>query len=56
VFAINWGDAPTWFAVAVASAGGWIAPRQLRDQQDVIRRQTVQLEQYMRRFATHPWG
>jgi hypothetical protein len=37
VFAINWGDAPTWLAVAVASAG-WIALRQLRDQQDVIRR------------------
>jgi hypothetical protein len=44
VFAINWGDAPTWLAVAVASAGGWIVLRQLRDQQDVIRRQTIQLE------------
>jgi hypothetical protein len=44
VFAISWGDAPAWLAVAVASAGGWIALRQLRDQQDVIRRQTVQLE------------
>jgi hypothetical protein len=44
VFAVNWGDAPTWLAVVVASVGGWIALRQLRDQQDVIRRQTIQLE------------
>jgi hypothetical protein len=30
--------------VAVASVGGWIALRQLRDQQDVIGRQTIQPE------------
>lgn len=44
MFTINWGDVPTWLAVAVASVGGWAALRQLRDQQDVIRRQTIQLE------------
>lgn len=32
----NWGDIPTWLAVAVATAGGWIALSQLRSQQEVI--------------------
>jgi len=55
VFAINWGDAPTWVAVAVASAGGWIALRQLRDQQDVIRRQTAQLERQQAEQIGFSW-
>jgi hypothetical protein len=33
----NWGDIPTWLAVAVATAGGWIALSQLRSQQEVLR-------------------
>jgi hypothetical protein len=32
----NWGDVPTWLAVAVASVGGWIALSQLRGQQQQI--------------------
>lgn len=35
---------PTWLAVVIASFGGHVALRQLRGQQDVIRRQTEQLE------------
>ena len=34
---INWGDVPTWLAVVVASVGGGIALRQLRQQGDVIK-------------------
>ena len=41
---INWGDVPTWLAVAAASFAGWIALRQLRQQQEDIARQTRQLE------------
>jgi hypothetical protein len=55
VFAINWGDAPTWLAVVVASVGGWIALRQLRDQQDVIRRQTIQLERQQAEQIGFSW-
>ena len=55
MFAINWGDAPTWLAVAVASVGGWIALRQLRDQQDVIRRQTIQLERQQAEQIGFSW-
>jgi hypothetical protein len=33
---INWGDAPEWGALIVATAGGWIALAQLRQQQRVI--------------------
>jgi hypothetical protein len=44
VFTINWGDVPTWLAVVVASVGGGVALRQLRNQQDDMRRQTTQLE------------
>ena len=33
----NWGDIPTWLAVVVATAGGWIALSQLRGQQVVLR-------------------
>jgi hypothetical protein len=32
----NWGDIPTWLAVVVATAGGWIALLQLRAQQGVL--------------------
>ena len=32
----NWGDIPTWLAVAVATVGGWIALSQLRTQQQQI--------------------
>ena len=35
----NWGDIPTWLAVAVATAGGWVALYQLRSQQDQLRSQ-----------------
>jgi hypothetical protein len=55
VFAINWGDAPTWLAVAVASVGGWVALRQLRDQQNVIRRQTIQLERQQAEQIGFSW-
>jgi hypothetical protein len=37
VSGINWGDVPTWLAVVVASVGGGIALRQLRQQGDVIK-------------------
>jgi len=33
---INWGDVPTWLAVVVATFGGFVALRQLRQQQKVI--------------------
>jgi hypothetical protein len=33
----DWGDIPTWLAVAVATVGGGIALSQLRQQQNVIR-------------------
>lgn len=32
----DWGDIPTWLAVAVATIGGWTALSQLRQQQAVI--------------------
>jgi hypothetical protein len=32
----NWGDIPTWLAVVVATAGGWLALSQLRDQKEVL--------------------
>ncbi len=35
-----WGDIPTWLAVVAASAGGWIALSQLRDQQAVMKQDT----------------
>ncbi len=38
------GDVPTWLAVVAAAVAAAIALRQLRSQQDVIRRQTEQLE------------
>ncbi len=38
------GDVPTWLAVVAAAIAAAIALRQLRSQQDVIRRQTEQLE------------
>ena len=41
---INWGDVPTWLAVVVATIGGYAALRQLRMQQDDMRRQIAQLE------------
>ena len=37
VHGISWGDDPTWLAVVVASVGGGIALRQLRQQGDVIK-------------------
>jgi hypothetical protein len=37
VSGINWGDVPTWLAVIVASVGGGVALRQLRQQGDVIK-------------------
>jgi hypothetical protein len=37
VSGINWGDVPTWLAVVVASVGGGIALRQLRQQGNVIK-------------------
>jgi hypothetical protein len=41
---INWGDAPTWLAVAGAFAAALIALRQLRIQQADSERLTRQLE------------
>ena len=35
----NWGDIPTWLAVTVASAAGWIALVQLRIRQQQIKEQ-----------------
>lgn len=43
----NWGDIPTWLAVAVATAGGWIALSQLRSQQSQLRDQQKVLLQDM---------
>jgi hypothetical protein len=37
VSGINWGDVPTWLAVAVASVGGYAALYQLRQQGNVIK-------------------
>jgi hypothetical protein len=34
---INWGDVPTWLAVIVATFGGWVALRQLRQQGNVLK-------------------
>jgi hypothetical protein len=34
----NWGDIPTWLAVVIATAGGWIALSQLRSQKEVLQR------------------
>ena len=39
----NWGDIPTWLAVGVATAGGWIALSQLRSQQSQLRDQQEDL-------------
>jgi hypothetical protein len=41
---VDWGDAPTWLAVIVASLGGYVALRQLRNQEQDLKRQTLQLE------------
>jgi hypothetical protein len=45
----------TGLAVVVAAVGGWIALRQLREQQDVIRRQTAQLERRQAEKVGFSW-
>jgi hypothetical protein len=42
---LNWGDIPTWLAVVVATAGGWIALSQLRGQLSQLRGQQELLRQ-----------